>query len=77
MQFSVGKHVQKGDIWVAHFLNAFWKHYISVKKNTIFIENILFQRTSILFAKNKKMRDAIPSNFPAVARPDLCSKAQW
>ena len=31
----------------------------------------------LILGKTKKARDAILSNFPAVARPDLCSKAQW
>ena len=39
--------------------------------------NEYFSQEIPIFSKNKKARDAIPSDFQVVARPDLYSKTQW
>ena len=44
---------------------------------SIFNRSDYFLPESPIFSKNKKTRDAIPSDFQVVASPDLYSKTQW
>ena len=43
----------------------------------IFNINYDFSSEIPISLKNKKARDAIPSDFQVVARPDLYYKTQW
>ena len=76
MQLSVGSHAQKPDFRVAFVRMFFRKQRIS-RKSIFPTESLDSHKKSIFLVESKQMRDTIPSNFQVVARPDLCSKAQW
>ena len=58
------------------FFECFLENNIFLGNVDFPLENNDFSSEIPIFSKNKKTRDAIPSDFQVVARPDLYSKTQ-
>ena len=58
------------------FFECFLENKICLGNVDFSLENDDFSSDISIVSKNKKTRDAIPSDFQVVARPDLCSKTQ-